>query len=171
MIDAATLNLDALGFDALMAEHEDASNDAIRARDVLAPLTWRQWCAWQAWAVCGEDPDALPPDPLSTARELLLEGVESCDTTCPKADPEVPVLRERDLMLALNEEELRLWLNHYVGGYCAEYLGRTRGWSVRIVKSRLATCRAAVELLLPPDCVGLDVACGQRRLTAFAGVL
>lgn len=171
MQDAATLNLDALGFDALMADHYDTSRDAERARDVLTPLLWPEWVIWQAWAVCGVVADARQGKTLFLARKKLLDGVKALDLTAPKADLSVPVLREHDLLLALDEDELLLWTSYYIGGRSDRYLAARRGCSPRSIHHRLARIRPVVEVLLPPDTVGPDIANGQCRLTLCTEVL
>jgi len=137
----------------------------LRRRDFLAPLTWEQWCAWQAWAVCGCRPRGVRSSLIADAQAALLASLMRADLDEPKRDARVPVLTEADLIRALDDEHLRLWLSHYVRGRSLRYLARRRGLALHGLHLRLANARAVVALLLPADAIGLDLAYGETRLT------
>lgn len=149
--------------DEWLAAHE--ALDRLHARDILAPLTWGQWCIWQAWAVCGAAERSLPGDTLLIARRRLLASVKRHDLDEPKRDPAVPVLRERDLLTVLDDEAISLWLNRYVTGRSVDDLAAAREISVSAAHKRLVGIRAALQLLLPPDVIGGEHANAQCSLT------
>ncbi len=163
-----TLNLDVLhtddqSFDDWYAAYEDTAQDRIRARNILADLTWGDWCLWQGWAVCGID--TLPADRIREARKLIVRRVRGNRIRRTPADPLVPILREGDLITFLDEDERTLWLNVYVNGRDLAKLAARRGWTLDRAQRVLRAARVVVEHLLPPDAVGPELVNGQARLT------
>lgn len=162
-LDLDTLAADGKSFDEWIRAHADTAQDRIRARNILADLTWGEWCLWQGWAVCGLE--TLPADRLREARKLIVRRVRGNRIRTTPADPLVPILREGDLITFLDEDERTLWLNVYVGGRDLGKLAARRGWTLDRAQRVLRAARVVVEHLLPPDAVGPELVNGQARLT------
>lgn len=168
-IDLDALDLDGLTFDALVQAHTDTAEDRIRARDMLAPLTWPEWAAWQAWAICGEEPRPGTPcaELAATARSKLLRAARSLDEHPRKCDRQVPTLSEGEVIDVLDDPDLRAaWLAVYVRGRPLEVVAADAGMTpARYDWDLLRPARKLIELCLPPASVGVAVANGQLNLT------
>lgn len=163
MVAEALTTLSDAEVDEWLAHHR--TRDRARSRDVLAPLTWRQWCVWQAWAVCGCSREDLPEPVLLAATSRLLTAVEEGTPDNPKRDQQVPVLPESELFLALDDEQVAVWLNHYIHDRPIEYLAARRDLVPVTIERRLGVIRPLVQVLLPPDCIGAGLADAQCELT------